>query len=255
MSRLSLIMIKLARAIMPPERHDWANAIEAEYPHIAENRASFAAGCLWSAIMANLVNITRMTQLSLGLLAILLLGLAGNTIWFTVSYLPNYGSNPLAQQLAFVLSHLSEVALALIGAGGAVLAYRAAHNRALAATICAKTISIVTLGFASIFVMIVVNALLQPAGAKSTGLALEMTTLCIAPFAIAGWAGLGGPQRLAQAGMVGFCGLGLWHVALTGIGQSDKLWEGFGVFGLVLMALIAVSGVALTRFGQFELNQ
>jgi hypothetical protein len=200
MNRLAHHIMITASAIMPPEQQVWARAMQAEFSHIKTGRAGFAVGCLWSAIMANLVDIARMTQLGFGLLAVLLLGLAGNTAWFTVSYLPNFASNPplndLADQLAFALGHLSQAVIALIGAGGAGLACRAARNRPLAAEICAKTISIVTLWFAAIFVILVTNALLAAEGANSLGLAMEMITLCIAPFALAGLVGLGGPNVL-----------------------------------------------------------
>jgi hypothetical protein len=54
--------------------------------------------------------------------------------------------------------------------------------------------------------------------------------------------------------MVGLLGLGLWHMAINATGQSDRLWEGFGLLGVILMALIAVSGLALTRLGKVDLS-
>ncbi|MFN9015438.1 MAG: hypothetical protein ACK5W3_05715, partial [Hyphomonadaceae bacterium] len=79
------VIIRLAHAIMPPERRNWADAMAHEFEALEADHLGFALGCWWSALLSNALNATRMTQLVLGGGAALLLGLTIYSVWFSYS--------------------------------------------------------------------------------------------------------------------------------------------------------------------------
>lgn len=236
MSRLSLLMIKLARAIMPPERRDWAAAMEAEFPHVTENRTGFAAGCLWSALMANLVSRTRQFQASMALIAAFLIAVGAYAVWFTVAHVGDYGDQSISAQAAFAVGHMFVAVPSLIGAVGLLLGLKHADDRQRLAQDATRIIVVITLvcgpGWA-----LAAGLLNWWQGADMAPMLVPLLVLATV-FGMVGFAGLSGPKQLRDAGMAG-----------TG---AALLLAVFGSAGQVLslpLVLVAVGGAVLHRLG------
>ena len=192
--------------------------------------------------MANLLNATRMIQLSLGMLSLLLLAvaiqLAAQALPYIDRHFDHFGSLILIQGLMLP-------AIALIGAAGAILALKHADQRSVLAATCARTGAWVAIVFGALTTVFMG---LSAAGSHiALPLALHTITLGALPCLLVGWRGLSGPKALRDAGLIGLGGSGLLLAGTALSGQWGTQWMGTGLGGLLLMGMVALAGAVSVR--------
>ena len=65
----AVAMLRIARALSPPERRGWVDAMRAEIDHVpAQEIGTFALGCVWAALRSRLVSPVFVEQLAVGLM-------------------------------------------------------------------------------------------------------------------------------------------------------------------------------------------
>ncbi|MFN7498586.1 MAG: hypothetical protein ACK5SF_14425 [Hyphomonadaceae bacterium] len=241
------VIIRLAHAIMPPERRNWADAMAHEFEALEADHLGFALGCWWSALLSNALNATRMTQLVLGGGAALLLGLTIYSVWFSYSWLPRYSDTPLSHQAACVFSKLVVGVLSFVASLGAAIALLHARDRVTMSVVGIRTISAMTFVLAATFAGLA--ALHHWQGSNQIQFD-AWAALGIVLYGGAGWLGFAKPDKLRMVGGAGLIIVALWPLVLQtlAIQSAFNNWA-FMPWMAAPLILLNLAALALQRFG------
>ncbi|OYU78220.1 MAG: hypothetical protein CFE32_02585 [Alphaproteobacteria bacterium PA3] len=241
------VIIRLARAIMPPERRNWADAMAHEFEALEADHLGFALGCFWSAILSNALNATRTTQLVLGGSAALFFGLTIYCAWFSYSWLPRYSDAPLPYQAAFVFGNLVVGAFSFVASIGATIALSRARDRVAMSVVGIRTISAMAFALAATFAGLA--ALNHWQGLHQSQFD-SWAILGFVLYAGVGWLGFAKPDKLRMIGLAGLIVVALWPLVLQtlAIQSAFNNWA-FLPWMATPLILLNLASLALQRLG------